>query len=149
MLDDVAVVGAAAPASAFQKKKVAQLLAEKCAARARAGQAKSKYRDEVKKNIVGSAAEVEGVWSMASMVMTKERSTMSLLLFEMIICLKYNKDLWGLVGVVEANKHRKGESTSAKVCKEAHCKRVVVARADIESYKNDQGVVSDCVAYCS
>mmetsp|Transcript_32162 Transcript_32162/g.68480 ORF Transcript_32162/g.68480 Transcript_32162/m.68480 type:complete len:99 (-) Transcript_32162:33-329(-) len=76
---------------------------------------------------------------MAGKVLTKERSTMSPLLFEMIMYLKYNRDLWGLVDVVEANKRRKGESTSAKARKEAHRERVVATRADIESYDNDQG----------
>ncbi len=62
----------------------------------------------------GSAAEAELVWSMAGHVLTQHRSSMSPLVFELIMYLKYNSNLWGLVDVIEANKRRKLEPPVAK-----------------------------------
>ena len=70
----------------------------------------SKYHPAVKKAIVGSASEVERVWSAAGDVMTKKRSSMSPIVFEAIMYLKYNRRLWNLTNVVEANKRRKKQS---------------------------------------
>ena len=64
----------------------------------------------------GSAAEAERVWSMAGHVLTQHRSSMSPLVFELIMYLKYNSRLWGLVDVIEANKRKKLESLAAKNC---------------------------------
>ena len=64
--------------------------------------------------VLGPAAEVERVWSMADAVITKRRSRMSPFLFECIMYLKYNVRLWDLSDVVEANKRRKNESMAAK-----------------------------------
>lgn len=69
----------------------------------------SAYRDCIHA-IKGTAAGCERVWSMAEAVFTKRRSRMSPLLLECILYLKYNRDLWGLEDVVEANHRRKNES---------------------------------------
>ena len=59
------------------RKKMKELLAERKAARANAGRLTSRYILVVKKTILGSAAEVERVWSMAGKVLTKDCSSMS------------------------------------------------------------------------
>lgn len=74
----------------------------------------SKYVAAVKEAVKGSGAEVERLWSHAGHVMTKDRSSMSPLVFEAIMYLKYNRRLWNLTDVVEANKRRKSQSTAAK-----------------------------------
>ena len=71
--------------------------------------AKSRYHLAVKKAIPCSAAEVEPIWSRARHVLTRERSVMAPIIFEAIIFLKYNRRLWDLADIVEANKRRKGE----------------------------------------
>ena len=75
---------------------------------------KSVYDPAIKACVGGSAAEVERVWSMAGHVLTKHRSSMSPLVFELIMYLKYNSRLWGLADLVEANKRRKQESVVSK-----------------------------------
>ena len=63
----------------------------------------SAYGAAIKECVGGSAAEVERVWSMAGHVLTDHRSSLSPLVFEMIMYLKYNARLWNLSDVVEAN----------------------------------------------
>ena len=48
------------------------------------------------------------------MIMTKRRSALSPLIFECIMYLKYNHDMWDLADVVEANKRRKNETSEAR-----------------------------------
>ena len=57
--------------------------------------------------------------------------------------LAENRSAWNNA---EANKHHKGESTSAKACKKAHCLRVSRARLEIEAWDEGEGVVDDRVA---
>eukprot|EP00956_Cyclotella_meneghiniana_P039167 scaffold166891_cov21-Cyclotella_meneghiniana.AAC.1 len=61
--------------------------------------------------VMGTAATVEQVWSQADEVLTKRRSGMSPLLFECILYLKFNRDLWGMDDIAEANRRRMNEST--------------------------------------
>ena len=96
------------------RKQMKELLAERKAARVNAGRLTSRYIPAVKKTILGLGAEVERVWSMAGKVLTKDRSSMSPLVFECIMYLKYNEKLWGLAEVVEANKRCKNTSIAAK-----------------------------------
>ena len=77
---------------------------------------KSAYDPAIKECVGGSAAEAEGVWSMAGHVLTDHRSKMSPLIFELVMYLKYNSCLWGITDVVEANKRRKSESVAAQFC---------------------------------
>jgi len=44
--------------------------------------------------ILGSAIEVERLWSTASLILTKSRSAMFPITFEAIIFLYYNRSLW-------------------------------------------------------
>ena len=78
------------------------------------GNAKSAYDPALKYCVLGSAAEAERVWSMAGHVLTDGRSSMSPLVFELIMYLKYNARLWTIDDVIEANKRRKNESPAAK-----------------------------------
>ena len=48
--------------------------------------------------------------------MTRERSVMAPLIFEAIMFLKYNRRLWDLADIVEANKRRKGERGCTTYC---------------------------------
>eukprot|EP00171_Calliarthron_tuberculosum_P002931 IDg2931t1 len=52
--------------------------------------------------ILGSAAEVEGLWSVCNYVLTNHRKSMTPLLFECLIFLKTNKEFWDLNLVTEA-----------------------------------------------
>ncbi len=88
------------------------------------------------KAILGSAAEVERLWSAAKHVMTVDRARLSPLVFECIMYLKYNDDLWGLEEVIDANKHRKMETQAARDCSEAHTQRLNLARADISAWED-------------
>ncbi len=96
---------------------------------------KTRY-DEGVHAILGVAVEVERLWSMADNVFTKRRSRMSPLLFECIMYLKYNRDLWNLDDIVEANKRRKNESQAAK---QAQIRaRVADKRAEVEKWDSFQ-----------
>ena len=52
--------------------------------------------------ILGLATEVERLWSMASHVLLKNRPAMILIVFEAIVFLKINNDLWDECDIVEA-----------------------------------------------
>ncbi len=54
---------------------------------------KSAYDPAIKHCVLGSAAEVERVWSMAGHVLTEHRSSLSPHVFELIMYLKYNSRL--------------------------------------------------------
>ena len=75
---------------------------------------KSAYDPAIKHCVLGSAAEVERVWSMAGHVLTEHRSSLSPYVFELIMYLKYNSRLWGLQDVVNANVVRKKETAAAQ-----------------------------------
>ena len=52
--------------------------------------------------ILGSVAEVERLWSMAYYILVKNRQKMSPVVFEAIVFLKINKDMWEECDVIEA-----------------------------------------------
>ena len=56
--------------------------------------------------ITGSAAVVEGLWSMYDAFNSKRRRGMSPITVEMILFLKKNRDLWGIEDVAKAHAHR-------------------------------------------
>lgn len=74
----------------------------------------SKYDPALKYYVLGSSVEVERVWSMAGHDLTHARSSMSSLVFEQIMYLKYNARLWDLSDVVTANRNRSSETPAAK-----------------------------------
>ena len=96
------------------RKKTNELLAERKAARETTGRLISKRIIEVEKILFGSAAEVVQIWSMVDKVSTKDWLSMSLLVFECMIYLKYNESRWSLAEVGEANKRHKNTSMAAK-----------------------------------
>ncbi len=63
---------------------------------------KSAYDPAIKHCVLGSAAEVEHVWSMAGHVLTEHHSLLSHYFFNLIMCLKYNCQLWGLQDINQA-----------------------------------------------
>ena len=81
---------------------------------ARTSGVESKYELAIIRTVLGSATEVERVWSLAGKGLTKDRSSTSLLLFECIMYLTYNRDLWGLEDMVEANRRRKSISKATR-----------------------------------
>ena len=82
------------------------------------------------------AAEPERLWSAGDAVLTKRRANMQPLMFEMIMYLKFNKRLWGLEEVVEANLRRKNDSRAAKARAEMLAQRTKVneRRAAMEEW---------------
>jgi hypothetical protein len=78
------------------------------------GNAKLAYNPALKYCVLGSAAEAERVWSMAEHVLMDARSSLSPLVFELIMYLKYNAHLWTIDDVIESNRRRKNESPAAK-----------------------------------
>jgi hypothetical protein len=123
----------ATPSPPPPAKRLRDVLAARKAARIKGSD--SKYDPALKHAICGSAAEVERVWSMAGKILTNERSSTSPLLFECIMYLKYNRDLWGLKDVVEANKRRKNNSKSARAKLAADQERVDLQRSEIATWE--------------
>ncbi len=78
------------------------------------GNAKLAYNPVLKHCVLGFAAEAERVWSMAGHVLTDACSSLSPLVFELIMYLKYNACLWTIDDVIEASRRRKNESPAAK-----------------------------------
>lgn len=99
----------------------------------------SAYDAAIKECVGGSAAEVERVWSMAGHVLTDHRSSLSPLVFEMIMYLKYNARLWNLSDVVEANKRRRNESSAAKKHIDIQTERLNKIREEVDSWKDLEG----------
>ena len=64
--------------------------------------------------IMGSAAVVEQLWSKSDCVYTKRRAGLSPLVFEMIMFLKENRDLWSVYDVAEANDRRKTKNRKSR-----------------------------------
>ena len=50
--------------------------------------------DEIFDHVMGTAAEVERMWSVARYVLTTQRARMSPIMFETILYLKFNRELW-------------------------------------------------------
>ena len=55
--------------------------------------------------IVGSAAEVERLWSTVKHILTSERTRLTPILLEALVYLKVNSDYWGIEEVVKANEN--------------------------------------------
>ena len=64
--------------------------------------------------ILGSAAEIERVWSLAELVLRKARCKMSPLLMEAMLMLKYNKSFWNKSTVALALREVKQENQDAR-----------------------------------
>jgi hypothetical protein len=106
-------------------------------------QFKSSYDPAIMKCIGGSAAKAEFVWSMAGHVLSEHRASLSPLVFELIMYLKYNTRLWSLSDVAEANKRTKNESPAAKMRVVAQKERLNNTRAEVMNW--DQGIEIDCL----
>ena len=59
--------------------------------------------------ILGSAAEVERLWSMSSYILLNHRLSMPPVMFEALTYLKVNKELWNKTDVIEAMSRRQSE----------------------------------------
>merc|ERR1719491_1217114 len=69
--------------------------------------------------------------SMADAILTKRRKGLSPVMFDDIMCLKWNKRLWGLADVVEANKRRKNSSKATRKRLKAHRSLVQARKKEI------------------
>jgi hypothetical protein len=87
--------------------------------------------------VLGSAAAAERVWSMAGKVLTDERSSLSPLVFEMIMYLKYNTRLWTISDVIEANRRRMNNSPAAKNRQAIETERLERMRDDVVGWNAD------------
>ena len=75
------------------------------------------------------------MWTSAGKILTKDRSGTSPLIFECIVYLKYNQDLWGLEDEVEANKRRKSVSKAAHAKLAADQVRIDFRLAEIATWE--------------
>ena len=75
---------------------------------------------------------------MAGHVLTEHRASLSPLIFELIVYLKFNSRLWGLEEIVEANKNRK-DSTKASEARRNQEKRVNEKKAEIKQWEDTIG----------
>ena len=53
-------------------------------------------------HVIGSVAEVERLWSIAKHILTESRSATAPILFEAILFLRINRELWNEFTVIEA-----------------------------------------------
>lgn len=106
-IDDIAdfAIGQVADSTALNAK-IAQLLKIEHIDMNAAVPTPTPYNPAIEKCVLGSAAEIKRVRSMAGCVLAKQHSTLSPLVFELIMYLKYNVRLWGLGDVSKANKSR-------------------------------------------
>ncbi len=58
--------------------------------------------DRVLDHVIGSAAEVERLWSVAKHILTESRSGLAPIVFESILFLRFNRELWNEFTVIEA-----------------------------------------------
>ncbi len=105
-VDDIAdfAIGQVADSTALNAK-IAQLLKIEHIAMEAAAPKPSDYNPAIE-CVLGSAAETERMRSMASCVLAEQHSTLSPLVFELIMYLKYNVRTWGVGDVSKANKSR-------------------------------------------
>ncbi len=69
--------------------------------------------------ILGSAAEVERLWSVAKNILKDNRKSMTPLLFEALLFLKVNNSYWGLELVCEAVKTARSAKVKARIQEDA------------------------------
>ena len=79
--------------------------------------------------IMGSAAVVEQLWSKSDCVFTKRRAGLSPLVFEMIMFLKENRDLWSIYDVAEADDRLKLKNRKSRAEKKIANNTVLEALA--------------------
>ena len=94
----------------------------------------SKY-GSAKNTVLASAAEAERVWSMADAVYANKRgSSLSPLIFQRIMFLKYNERFWGLADVVEANQRRLNKLDAAKGRRAALLERIKLVKDSLAEW---------------
>lgn len=67
--------------------------------------------------VLGSAAEVERLWSLAKYVLTNQRKSMTPLMFEAFMFLKINETFWSEALVIEAYQNARSKKKSARIDK--------------------------------
>ena len=68
-------------------------------------------------HVIGSAAEVERLWSIARYVLTANRSSLAPILLEALLFLRMNRDLWNAKTVMEARQAVKSEAKDERLMK--------------------------------
>ena len=69
--------------------------------------------------VLGSAAEVERLWSMAKYVLSNQRKSMSPLLLECLMYLKFNRKFWDASMVADAYRLAQTKQQSGRLVKKA------------------------------
>ena len=64
--------------------------------------------------VLGSAAEVERLWSLAKYILVNQRKTMNSQMFECLLFLKYNRKYWNKEMVIEAYRRAQRNQASVK-----------------------------------
>ncbi|CAB9515777.1 Inherit from NOG: AvrBs3 and PthA family of transcription activator-like effector proteins [Seminavis robusta] len=67
--------------------------------------------------VLGSAAEVERLWSLAKYVLINQRKSMTPTLFECLMYLKYNRGYWNKAMVAEAYRRAREQQSDARFAK--------------------------------
>ena len=67
--------------------------------------------------VLGSAAEVERVWSLANYILTNQRGSMEPIMFEALLYLKYNRRFWGPALIRKAYQNARAEKKSERLQK--------------------------------
>ena len=65
--------------------------------------------------ILGSASELERLWSIAGDILSLNRRSVTPLLFEALLSLRVNNSYWGQATVVEAKKKVRSEKVKNKI----------------------------------
>ena len=103
----------------------------------------SDYDDGVHHCVLATGCEPESVWSVGSCILTKNRSSTSPLIFESILYLKYNRDLWDLSKIIEANLRRKSHTEAKQKKFKEHRNRFIQMRNRLQDWDAFRKVVSD------
>ena len=88
-------------------------------------------------HVVGSAALVERLWSVARYILTYERSNMAPELLEAILFLYYNRDMWSLATVHRAHCALRQEKREERIAEKL--KSINLYDSDSESEDEEEG----------
>ncbi len=74
-------------------------------------------------HVIGSAAEVERLWSIAKYVLTTNRTSLAPILLEALLFLRLNRDLWNATTVMEARRAVKDDQKEERLRKKIETRK--------------------------
>ncbi len=83
---------------------------------------------------LGSAAELERLWSVAKKILKDNRKSMTPLLFEALLFLKVNNSYWGLELACEAMKTARSAKVKARIEEDAEQAEIDASEEKDEEY---------------